>query len=362
MGVLVFLTVLSVLIIVHEFGHLVVARMLGVRVEKFSLGFGPRLISYTRNFTQYSLSLIPLGGYVKLCGDTREEFKGNDWEYLAKPPGERAAIVFAGPLLNYFLALVVFYFVFLTGYPALGTRVGELLEGFPAQKAGLAKNDLIIAVDSLRVKEWDEMQEIIRSRKAGNIEVRLLRDGQEKTFLIEPRVERLKNIFGQEERVRIIGIVPKEEFVILKYNLGDSFFAASQKLWWITYATFKALWRMLTGGMSAKDSMTGPLGIFFITTHAWSLGINYLLQVVALLSASLGIFNVLPFPVLDGGHLMFLGLEKIRRRPLATKAEEWISRAGFGFIIVIAIFVFYSDLARFGIIDKLIGLAGKISF
>lgn len=362
MSILVFLIVLSILIIVHEFGHLVVAKMLGVRVEKFSLGFGPRLISYTRNFTQYSISLIPLGGYVKLAGDTREEFKGNDWEYLAKPPGERAAIVFAGPLLNYFLALAIFYFVFLTGYPALGTRVGELLEGFPAQKAGLARNDLILTIDSQRVKEWDQMQEIIRGRKAGDIKVTVLREGREKDFVIAPRLERLKNIFGQEEDLRIIGIVPKEEFVTLKYNFRDSFTAASKKLWWITYATFKALWRMLTGGMPLKDSVTGPLGIFFITTHAWGLGINYLLQVVALFSASLAIFNVLPFPVLDGGHLMFLGVEKIRKRSLGARAEEWVSRAGFSFIILLAVFVFYSDLARFGIIDKLVDLSSKIRF
>lgn len=361
MSILVFIIVLSVLIAVHELGHLVVAKSLGVRVEKFSLGFGPRLVSYKRGFTQYSLSLIPLGGYVKLAGDTREDFKGNDWEYLAKPPGERAAIVFAGPLLNYFLALSIFYFVFLTGYPALGTRVGELLEGFPAQKAGLAKNDLIVAIDSQRVNEWDQMQEIIRSRKDGNIKVLALRDGREKSFFIEPRVEKLKNIFGQEER-RIIGIVPKEEFITLRYNFRDSFTAASRKLWWITYATFKALWRMLTGGMSVKDSVTGPLGIFIITTRAWNLGINYLLQVVALLSASLAIFNVLPLPVLDGGHLMFLGVEKIRKRPLGARAEEWVTRAGFSFIILLAVFVFYSDLARFGIIDKLVGLAGQLKF
>ncbi|MDP3143656.1 MAG: M50 family metallopeptidase, partial [Candidatus Omnitrophota bacterium] len=315
MNFLIFLIVLSILIIVHEFGHLVIAKLLGVRVEKFSLGFGPRIISFKRKFTEYSLSLIPLGGYVKLAGDSREEFKGSHWEYLAKPPGERAAIVFFGPVLNYFLAFLFFYIVFLIGYPTLSAKVGDLLDGFPAAKSGLLKEDTIIAVEGQRVSDWEEMQEAIRSKKEGTIEIVALRNKREMKFVITPRIEKLKNIFGQEESVRLIGIKPKDEFIKLKYNFADSFIMASKKLWMVTAVTFKALWRMLTGAMSFKESVTGPLGIFYLTSKAWELGISYLLQVMAILSASLAIFNVLPLPILDGGHLFLLAVEKIRKRP-----------------------------------------------
>lgn len=362
MNILIFLIVLSVLIIVHEFGHLFMAKLLGVRVEKFSLGIGPKIFSFKRKFTQYTLSLIPLGGYVKFSGDTQEEFKGNQWEYLAKSPGERAAIVFCGPVLNYFLAFVFFYVLFIIGYPALSAKVGDLLTDFPAQKSGLLKEDTIIAIDGQRVMDWDEMQQVIRSKKAGAIEIVVLRNKKEMQFTIEPRIEKMKNIFGQEETVRLVGIRPKEEFVKLKYDFGTAFVMASQKLWLITHSTFKAIWRMLTGGMSLKESITGPLGIFYLTSHAFGLGINYLLQIVAILSASLAIFNILPLPVLDGGHLFLLGMERIRNRPLGQKIEDWITRIGFSFIMFLALFVFYNDLVKFGLVDKLINISAKLKF
>jgi regulator of sigma E protease len=362
MNFLVFIIVLGLLIVVHEFGHLLIAKLLGVRVEKFSLGFGPRLFSVKKKFTEYSLSLIPLGGYVKLAGDTREEYKGNDWEYLSKSPGERAAIVFFGPVLNYFLAFLIFYIVFLIGYPTLSARVGDLLEGYPAQKAGLLKGDQVIVVDQVRVADWDEMQQVIRSRKEGAISITVMRGNKEMDFTIDPRIEKLTNIFGQEEKVRLVGIAPKEEFIKLKYDFKDSFVMASKRLWLVTFTTIKAIWRMATGGMSFRESVTGPLGIFYITSRAWELGISYLLQVVALLSASLAIFNVLPLPVLDGGHLVLLGLEKIRKKPLASRAEDWIGRVGFSLIILLAVFVFYNDLVKFGVIEKILSIPGKVRF
>jgi len=362
MSVIIFLIVLSVLIVVHEFGHLVIAKLLGVRVEKFSLGFGPRIVSYKRKFTEYSISLIPLGGYVKLAGDSREEFKGNEWEYFSKSPGERAAIVFFGPVLNYFLAFLFFYIVFLIGYPTLSAKIGDLLEGFPAATSGLLKEDKIIAVEGQRVADWEEMQEAINSKKTGSIDIVALRNDKEIKFVIVPRIEKLKNFFGQKEAVRVIGIKPKNEFIKLKYNFSDSFVMASKKLWMVTAVTFKALWRMITGGMSFKESVTGPLGIFDLVSKAWKLGINYLLLVVAILSASLAIFNVLPLPILDGGHLFLLGLERIRKKPLGPKIEDWINRVGFSLIVALAVFVFYNDLVRLGVMDKIVNLPGKLGF
>jgi len=362
MNVIVFLIVLSILIIVHEAGHLFIAKLLGVRVEKLSLGFGPRILSLKRKFTQYTLSLIPFGGYVKLAGDSREEFKGNEWEYLSRSPGERAAIVFFGPLLNYFLALVLFYIVFMIGYPTINARVGDLLENFPAARAGLLKDDLVKSVDGQRVADWEELQQAIRSKTSGPVEMVVLRDKKEMKFVIEPRIEKLKNIFGQEESVSVVGIKPKEEIIKLKYNFRTAFVMASKKLWLITTMTFKAIWRMLTGGMSFKESVTGPLGIFYITSKAMELGIGALLQVMAILSASLAIFNVLPLPVLDGGHLFFLGIERIRKKPLGAKTEEWITRFGLSLILFLAVFVFYNDLVKFGVIDKIMAFSGKLRF
>jgi regulator of sigma E protease len=359
MSILIFILVLSILILVHEFGHFIVARILGVRVERFALGFGPKLLAIKGKETEYSVCLFPLGGFVKLAGDNPEDFKGKPDEYLSRTPGERAGIIFAGPLLNYVLGFLCFFFVFLMGYPNLTSKVGGLIDGYPAKDAGIRVSDKVTVIDSKPVNTWEELQLNVHN-KTSPIEITVLRDNKELHFKMIPRQEKVKNIFGQQETVSLVGIKPLEsEIVFIKHNFAQSFTSAFKKIIEITAITFKALFRMVTGAMSMKDSVTGPLGIFYITKKAALMGFIFLVHVMAVLSTSLGIFNLLPLPLLDGGCLALLGVEKLKGKPLSKKVDDFITRLGFSLIIFLALFVFYNDLVKFGVVDKVISFFNK---
>ncbi len=345
--------ILGLLIIVHEFGHFIAAKRLGVRVEQFSFGFGKRLLSKKKSGTEYSISLIPLGGYVKMAGDSREEFKNNPDEYLSKKPSQRAQIIFFGPLLNYVLGFLCFWLIFFVGYPALTTKVGGLIDGFGAKDAGIQVGDKIIAVDGKKVGFWEDLQMAIQAKKAAtNVVLVVLRDNKEYAIDVKIKEKRLDDALGQRRNVGLIGITPKDEIVKVRHGLLKSFVLSINKTLDLTVMTYKALWRMITGKLSMRESITGPLGIFYITSKAASVGILALLHLVAVLSVSLCIFNLLPLPVLDGGHLVLLAIEKIRGRQLGIKAERVITQIGFTLIVSLAIFATYNDLLRiFG--DKL---------
>lgn len=355
MSLLIFLIVLSILIIAHEFGHFITAKKIGVRVERFALGFGPKIASLKKKDTEYAICLIPLGGYVKFAGDNLDEFKGKPDEYLARSIGERGRIIFLGPVLNYVLGFLCFFFVFILGFPNLSSRVGGLIDGYPAKGAGIIVNDWVVAVGSKKVNTWEELQANIRSRKKFPLEIVVLRGKQELRFQVNPRQEKIKNVFGQEETINLIGISPQDGLIYIKHGIVESLDLAFKKIIEITATTFKALFRMITGAMSFKDSVAGPLGIFYITQKAAHLGFNSLLHVVAVLSTSLAIFNLLPLPLLDGGHLFLLVVEKLTGKPLGKKADEIITRVGFSLIVFLALFVFYNDLLKFGILDKILG-------
>ncbi len=350
---LIFLLILGVLITVHEFGHFIVAKKLGVRVEKFSFGFGRRLLVKKKNDTEYSISLIPLGGYVKLAGDSLEEFKNNPDEYLSKTPSQRALIIFFGPLLNYILGFLCFWLIFFIGYPTLTTKVGGLIEGFGAKDAGIQVGDKIIAVDGKRVVFWEDLQKAIQAEKAATkVLLSVLRDNKEYTIEVKIKEKKLDDALGQTHNVGLIGITPKDEIVKVKHGFLESFILGINKTLDFTILTYKALWRMITGKLSIRESITGPLGIFYITSKAASAGMIAVLHLVAVLSVSLCIFNLLPLPVLDGGHIVLLAIEKIRGKQLSVKAERVITHIGFTLIVSLAIFATYNDLLRiFG--DKL---------
>jgi regulator of sigma E protease len=355
LSLILFFFMLSVLIIVHEFGHFIMARRAGVRVEEFSLGFGRKLFRKRSGDTEYSVACVPLGGFVKMAGDSQEEYSGKPDEYLAKRPGQRFNIIFFGPLLNYALGLTCFCLIFFLGYPTLTTRVGGLVEGYGAQKAGIQAEDVITAVDGKKVRYFEDLQQEIHSKKeATQVELTVSRSGQELKVLVNIRQKDVDDPLGQKRSVGLIGITPYDEVVIVKHGPVASFILGVQKTWDLTVMTYRGLWLMVTGQMNMKESMTGPLGIFYITSKAARLGIIAVMHLMAVLSVSLAIFNLLPFPVLDGGHLLFLGLEKIRGRALSLKAERVVTQVGVSLIITLAVFVTYNDIMRlFG--DKITG-------
>lgn len=348
MTLFIFLFVFGILIIVHEFGHFIFAKRIGVKVEKFSLGFGPRLFSKIKNDTEYSVSIVPLGGYVKLAGDNLEGYKGNSYEYLSKTPKERALIVFCGPLLNYILGFLCFWLIFFAGYPMLTTKVGGLLEGFGAQKAGIQVGDKIVAVDGKRIDFWEDLQKIIHAKTTSTtVNLVVLRENKEYTVEVNIKQKLLDDLLGQKRSVGLLGITPGDEIIKVKHGFLESFFLGIGKTLDLTALTYKALWRMITGQLALRESVTGPLGIFYITSKAASLGIIALLHLIAVLNISLAIFNLLPLPVLDGGHILFLGIEKIRGKTLSVKSERIITQMGFTVIVILALFVTYNDVVRF---------------
>jgi regulator of sigma E protease len=342
-----FILVIGILIIVHEFGHFMTAKMIGVRVEKFYVGFGPQLWKKKRGDTEYGLAAIPLGGYVKLAGDNPEEAKGEPYEYFSRKPGERALIVFCGPLLNYILGFLCLWLVFSSGYPMLTAKVGGLLAGMGAEQAGVRPGDRIIAIDGEDIKYWDQMQQVIRSKKkASCVKIELLRDGKKYGFDVRLQQKELRDISGQRHMVGLLGITPEGEAVNVRHGPLEAFSLGLKRTCDITVITCRGLWQIIAGRLSLRDSVTGPLGIFYITGKAAEAGISAVIQLVAVLSISLAIFNLLPLPVLDGGHVFFLALERIRGKRLSARADNIITRAGLFFIISLAVVVTYLDVWR----------------
>ena len=351
-----FLLVLGVLIFVHEFGHFIVAKRLGVRVENFSLGFGRKIYKRKIGDTEYSVSAVPLGGYVKLAGDNIEEYKGEPFEYYSQPIKKRAMIIFCGPLLNYILGFLFFWLIFFVGYPALTTKVGGVLDGFGAQKAGIIKDDRIMAVDGQKVKYWEELQKAIQDKKAEtSVVLSVERQGKELSLSVQIKEKKFSDALGKKRSMGMLGIAPGDETIKVRYGFFKAFSLGVANTLDLTSLTYEALWRMITGRLSMKDSVSGPLGIFDITARAARLGIIPLMHLMAVLSISLALFNLLPLPVLDGGHLLFLAIEKIRGRMLSLKAERIVTQAGLTLIIAIGIAVTYNDIVRlYG--EKIAGL------
>ncbi|MEI6631854.1 MAG: RIP metalloprotease RseP, partial [bacterium] len=292
---------------------------------------------------------IPLGGYVKLAGDNLEEYKKGSNEYLSKAPLQRALIVFFGPLFNYILGFLCFWLIFFAGYPTLTTKVGGLIEGLGAKAAGIQTGDRITGIDGKKVLFWEDIQRLVLAQKdKESLKISLLRGDKE--YNIEVRLEQrqLDDPIGEKRNVPLLGITPfMDEIVKVRHGIVESFVLSAGKMYDMTVLTYKALFRMATGRISMRESVTGPLGIFYITSKAASIGLIAVLHLIAVLSVSLGLFNLLPLPLLDGGHIFLLALEKFRGRPLSPKSEHAIAKIGLTMIIMLAVIVTYNDLARF---------------
>ncbi|MBF0485242.1 MAG: site-2 protease family protein [Candidatus Omnitrophica bacterium] len=366
MTFLIFVLVLSILIIVHEAGHFLMARKLGVRVEEFALGFGPKIFSWKSGGTDYRLCAIPLGGYVKMAGDERDKCQGMTDEFFSKSPGHRALIALMGPVVNYALAYFCFVVVFMVGYvdldasmKALPAKIGKVMAGSPAEKAGVKVGDTVVKIGTHAVAGWSVMQDEVMGSGGKTLDMVVARGQEQVSLKVTPESQISKDIFGREHPVSRIGVQPDQsqeidKAFVKRYGVRGAFKKAGQELWLVTAKTYSSLWEIVIGARSAKEGMTGLIGIFFIIKFAASVGFAFLLHIIGVISASLAIFNLLPLIPLDGGHLALLGLEKLRSRPLSPKAEDIITRVGFGLIIVLALFVFYVDFERIGLIDKVI--------
>lgn len=343
LGLLVFIVILSVLIIVHEFGHFLAAKKSGVAVEKFAIGFGPVLLRIKGKETQFLVRLFPLGGYVKLAGDSRAECQGRSYEFLSKPPGIKMRIVFAGPLFNYLLAFIIFWMSFtFFGFFSSGTVVGSLTEGYPARQAGIKEGDKVLAVNGQEVNNWPAMAEAISESKK---QVTLTIKRQQETLLLTVplKEEEFTAPDGEKKAVARIGVSAKIE----KYNFIKSFFKAGQALLELTAMIIGGFISVILGMVPVKQALAGPLGIYYFTSQAVQKGLVSVLNLTILLNISLTIVNLLPFPVFDGGHIFFFLIERIRNKRLSEKVEDFFMRLGFVFIGILIIFVLYNDIINF---------------
>jgi len=356
MSILLTLLVLGLLICIHEWGHFIACRMTKVKVEKFSIGFGPKVFSWKGQETEYVLAAIPFGGFVKPQGENLEElgedYKPKKGDYLNASLFSRILIVVAGAAMNFVLAWFLFTAIFMVGKPTLTPVIGEFVEGYPAQVSELKVGDEILSVNGNAISNWTELTNEIINNETNQILLNVSRDDREKQVLIKAKVEEGQDVFGETRTLNRIGIQPSGEYVTERFGFVDSIKNGSMLFLNTTAMTYKALWRLVTGRLSLKN-LAGPIGIISITGKAAELGLVYLLQLTALISATLGIFNLLPFPALDGGHLMFLVIEGIRRKPVSLNVQGRATQIGFLLLMVLMVVVMYNDLNNLQVFDKI---------
>jgi len=250
---LVFIFVLSVLVVVHEFGHLIVAKWTGVRVEKFSIGFGPVIFGRKFGETEFCVSLLPLGGFVKLAGESPEEVKGEPWEFNSKALWQKLLIVLAGPVMNAVLAFVIFWAIFIVGQPTLTTKIGRVLEGTPAQQAGLREGDRVLAVNGATVRLWEEVLAAVHGG-GDKIVFTIERDGGTREIPVAPRFQEGRSLAGRKTSVGFVGVAPSNEMAYVKSGFFKAMVLAAERVWMMTAMIFYSLGLMVTGALSFKDS------------------------------------------------------------------------------------------------------------
>ena len=348
-----FILVLGLLIFVHELGHFLVAKLFGVRVLKFSLGFGPRLCGKVVGETEYVISAFPLGGYVKMFGENPDEQDVDPAEravsFAHKSVGRRFGIVFAGPAFNFLFTFVLFFFLFMiTGVPESvdTTKVGRVNADSPAAMGGMQDNDVILEIDGRLMEGWLDVLEGVKDSGGKTLSIVVLRDGQELTLEVEPRIDTVKNIYGEEVEQRyMIGVMRHDE---LRYTRGgaiDALQNAALQTWGFVMLTVTGFIKIVQQVIPASE-LGGPILIAQIAGEQMKAGWVNLIYFMGLLSVNLGVLNLLPIPVLDGGHLMFLTIEAVRRKPMDERAQIIAQQVGIALLGTLMVFVFYNDIVR----------------
>lgn len=329
--VLAFLVVIGIVVVFHELGHFWVAKLERVKVKEFAIGFGPIIFSKRRGEIVYSVRLLPLGGFVRLFGETPEET--GEGSFLESPSWSRFKIISAGPLMNFLLALLVFFFVFLfNGYPDLSIcKIGEVLHNGPAERAGLKPGDEIIAVNGIKISRWGELASIIHSKPGEVLRLEVLRDGER--LLIEVIPEYNPNL-----KVGLIGIAPWIE----RYNpLGSMLYSTKYTLG-VSYFMLSAIGKMLL--RKEKVDIRGPVAVAQLAGQAAKSGWFNFLSFIGIISVNLAFINLFPLPALDGGRLLFIAFEMLFRRRLDPKYEGVIHYIGFIVLVALMLFVTYRDV------------------
>jgi regulator of sigma E protease len=348
--ILAFLWVLGILIFIHEFGHFLVAKLVGVKVLKFSLGFGPKLIGTQIGETEYQISAFPLGGYVKPLGDNPREKVRKDERaraFIHQPVPKRMAIILAGPLANFLLAIVIFCLLYsIMGIPQSPPLVGKVVNGSPAQKAGIQSGDLIVQVDEVKIAQWADLPPVITKSQGRNLQLIVRRGERVVPLRVTPQAATAKNIFGEEIKTYQIGIIASGEFVLKRVPVYSAVGTAFSQTWFITKLTVVSIVKVIQRVIPAKQALGGPILIAQMAGKQAQEGFLSLIFFTAIISINLGIINLFPIPILDGGHLLFLTIESIIGRPLSVKKLELAQQIGLIIIILLMAFIFYNDIMR----------------
>ncbi len=344
-NVFIIIITLGALVFFHELGHLVTAKLFGIGVRVFSLGFGPKITSRVFRGTEYRLSLIPLGGYVSFNdADSTENAPGKTFEEASILA--RILVVMAGPVANMLLAFVLFWGVFwYNGLSVLLPVVGSVVPASPAEKADLRTGDSIIKIAGMDIVYWDDVVNQVAATEGKPFEIVLLRDGNEMTLNVTPERRMQQSIFGDTKPVGFLGINPKGPWQKLELNGVDSALEGLSVTWQTTVETGRAFYMLIAGSLPS-DAIGGPIMISqTISDHAEK-GLSTLLVLIAVISVNLAVVNLLPLPVLDGGHVLMFAIEGIRGRPISESIQKNFQRIGLAIILLLMILGTYNDIMR----------------
>lgn len=347
MGILVALLVLSVLIFFHELGHFTAARFFGVQVDVFSIGFGKKLYSKMIGKTQWSISAIPLGGYVKMKGQDDTDptnISYDDDSYNTKKPWQRIIILLAGPFANFLMAFLLYLAISYMGVPKLLAYVGEVGKDTPAYQSGLQKEDKIVQVNGNNILYWENIGKYINESKNG-ITLIVERNQTLITLQLEPKVIDDQNIFGEKITRRIIGISPLDKQTTVRYGFTEGFGYAWEETKRASLLIFQSVQKLITG-VVGTDKLGGIITIVDVTAQASSAGILSLFFFTALISVNLGVLNLLPIPALDGGHIMFNLYEMLRGKAPSDNVMYYITLVGWAMLISLMVLGLYNDVNR----------------
>ncbi|MDF3062938.1 MAG: rseP [Microvirga sp.] len=359
-----FLIVLTVVVFIHELGHFLVGRWCGVGVNAFSIGFGPEIVGFTdKHGTRWKLSAIPLGGYVKFAGDSNGA-SVPDPETLSqmsaaeravsfhhKSVWRRAAIVAAGPIANFLLAIAIFAgIVYVSGRHILAPRVEAIQAGSAAERAGFQPGDLVVSINGRTISSFTEMQRIVSASADDTLSVVIDRNGRQVTLTAVPDLKEQETPFGKQ-RIGLLGLQASrapEDLAHVRYGILESVKLGAVETWYVIDRTFTYIGRLVMGRESA-DQLSGPIRIAQVSGQVANLGgTSGLVSLVAVLSVSIGLINLFPIPLLDGGHLLFYAIEALRGRPLSDRAQEIGFRIGLAIVVMLMLFATWNDLVHLG--------------
>lgn len=357
-----FVFVLSIVVFFHELGHFQVARWCGVNVDVFSIGFGPEIFGRNdRHGTRWKVCWIPLGGYVKFSGDdnaastpdreqleslSKEERAGN---FHFKPLWQRAAVVAAGPIANFVLAVVIFAFIFsVIGRVDTSARVDAISPGSAAQEAGFQAGDIVRSINGATIDSFSDMQRIVSSSAGKKLSFVVQRGESQITLEATPKLKEMTDRFGNKHRIGLLGISRKmaaEDRQLKRANPLEAVWLGVREVYFVIDRTFSYLGDVIIGREKA-DQLGGPLRIAQISGQVASIGFAALVNLAAILSVSIGLINLFPVPMLDGGHLLFYAIEAVRGKPLSERMQEYGYRIGLALVLMLMVFATWNDIVN----------------